>query len=144
MVAHPPCAQWSRLKGLARRNESEAWLGVWCYELVRKWGGVLEHPAHSELWKYVGVRPVVVSARWFGHRAEKLTGFFFAGLREFPRPAFSFVPASRCVATTLRGVGRLPALDKREAAGTPREMAEWLVDAARGVDSTLLDGYCAR
>jgi hypothetical protein len=57
VVAHPPCAPWCRLAGLReavhglRRGEDghkfEAALAA-----VRRWGGVLEHPAHSAAWKH--------------------------------------------------------------------------------------------
>lgn len=55
VVAHPPCARWSRFAGF-----TEARFGLkrgddgGCFEAalaaVRKWGGVLEHPAYSDAW----------------------------------------------------------------------------------------------
>ena len=55
VVAHPPCARWSRLAGF-----TEARFGLkrgddgGCFkaalEAVRTYGGVLEHPAYSAAW----------------------------------------------------------------------------------------------
>ena len=65
VVAHPPCARWSRLAGF-----TEARYGYMrgddggCFESalasVHKWGGVIEHPAYSAAWaRYDLPRPIV-------------------------------------------------------------------------------------
>src|SRR5712671_3163773 len=51
VVAHPPCAQWCALAHFARCDAEQKALGPYAVELVRQHGGVLEHPAHSKLWK---------------------------------------------------------------------------------------------
>lgn len=48
VVAHPPCAPWSRLKHLYQGAEHDC--AVIAVSQVRRTGGVLEHPAHSLLW----------------------------------------------------------------------------------------------
>lgn len=91
VVAHPPCKLWGRLRHLAHVEcpdpdcgwhgpESEAggcirvcpecghgcWSDADCapraVEQVRRWGGVLEHPAGSKLWEHCGLPAAVVNA----------------------------------------------------------------------------------
>jgi hypothetical protein len=74
VVAHPPCARWSRLAGF-----TEARFGYkrgddgGCFEAalhaVRKYGGVLEHPAHTAAWARYGLpKPT-----WHGGWTHSLT-----------------------------------------------------------------------
>lgn len=63
VVAHPPCARWSRLAGFCehmgygKRGEDGGCFAA-ALASVRKWGGVLEHPAHTAAWKAHGlIRP---------------------------------------------------------------------------------------
>lgn len=60
VVAHPPCARWSRLAGFTearfglKRGEDGG-----CFEAalnaVRTYGGVLEHPAYTAAFKHFGL-----------------------------------------------------------------------------------------
>lgn len=72
VVAHPPCARWSRLAGF-----TEARFGLMrgedggCFEAalrsVRTFGGVLEHPAYSAAWsRYDLPKPITVDGWTLG------------------------------------------------------------------------------
>jgi hypothetical protein len=52
IVAHPPCGPWGRLRHLSKRDRAD--LAPLALEQVRRWGGVLEHPAGSLLWSLHG------------------------------------------------------------------------------------------
>lgn len=89
IIAHPPCAQWSVLKAFAHRDLRQKAFGPWSVMLARQYGGVVEHPFRSALWKFMklpgpGLRDqfgqtVVVDQYWFGHRAQKRTLLYVCG-----------------------------------------------------------------
>ena len=69
VVAHPPCARWCRLagfiewRGIAKRGDDGG-----CFEAaltaVRRFGGVLEHPAHSRAWDAYGLPEPQTDEGW--------------------------------------------------------------------------------
>lgn len=102
VVAHPPCERWGRYwfggPSAAERRELGDDGGCFAAALasVRRWGGVLEHPAHSYAWAahglaaphaegwwsadFVGGWTCQVEQGWYGHRARKPTWLYVAGL----------------------------------------------------------------
>lgn len=92
VVAHPPCGPWGRLHTFCKKPH-EARLGPIAVEQVRRFGGVLEHPAYSKLWPHCdlpppgnlwpdeyGGRSYVIAQGDFGHPAPKLTWLYAVGL----------------------------------------------------------------
>jgi hypothetical protein len=143
VVAHPPCGPWGRFAWASRYQDPG--LGILAVEQVRRWGGVLEHPAHSKLWTACGLwRPgewtdphggfslQVEQVRW-GHSCIKSTWLYIVGLdrREVgPMPP----PASptHVVAVSRATIGpRLPSLGKEARRRTPEPFARWLVSLAQ-------------
>ena len=134
VVAHPPCRLWGSLKGLPKLDVEAAArekdLGRHCVRMVIKNGGVLEHPASSDLFADMGLPAggyanekgftLELTQRVFGHPMMKPTWFFFAGIsydQILPvRPALHFSP--------LKQIHHLSAA-QREA--TPPELAKWLL-----------------
>ena len=97
VIAHPPCAQWGRLRQLATPKPEEKALGPWAVEQVRKWGGVLEHPAGSKLWPTCKMPQPGQSDEYggwtldidqvvFGHAAQKRTWLYVCGCRPEAAP----------------------------------------------------------
>lgn len=70
VVAHPPCQRWGRFWHGSTRKPHQFKLGDdgGCFDAalraVLKWGGVLEHPAHSKAWDAFGLRKPVAGAGW--------------------------------------------------------------------------------
>ncbi|GEM_PF-6624473 len=130
-VFHPPCRGWGRYAHRARVRPGEVELALWAVDMCRRWGGVVEHPLSSRLWRAVGCSPfgvrdahggVLIRVRqsWWGHRAPKDTGLYVCG----PVPA---LPAPVCSAvTTVERMGRA------ERERTPLPFARFLVALARG------------
>jgi hypothetical protein len=109
VVAHPPCQRWGRFWHGSTRKPHQFKLGddSGCFESafksLRRYGGVLEHPAHSKAFDSFGVRKPVPGAGWafdrahgvwvcyveqghYGHSSRKPTWLIACGmgLRELP------------------------------------------------------------
>lgn len=144
IVAHPPCAQWGRLRGLAKVNEDVKALGPLAVRLVRENGGVLEHPAGSTLWPACGLPTPGARDEWggftldvdqviWGHKAQKRTWLYVCGCQPEelpPIPAPGAVPTHR-VTSSAKTFHHLPELSKHLRDLTPPRLAAWLVAAAR-------------
>jgi hypothetical protein len=70
VVAHPPCQRWGRFWHGSTRKPHQYKLGDdgGCFEkalhAVLRWGGVLEHPAHSKAWDAFGLRKPEAGKGW--------------------------------------------------------------------------------
>ena len=148
VVAHPPCRAWGALRTVARPRPDEKALAILAVEHVRRYGGVLEHPAASTLWKACGLaapgtidaaggRCITVDQWHWGHRASKPTRLYFVGMRYdelMVQPRRAGTP-THCI-TQGHGIrqgmrGFLPRVTDAEREHTPPELASWLVELAR-------------
>lgn len=156
VVAHPPCARWCRLAGLveARWGHKRGEDGG-CFESalrsVRAYGGVLEHPAHSDAWPRFGL-PEPVTAGWqmgidggwvcqveqgrYGHAAKKATWLYAYGVRDLPDLDFRTIPdqesralVSWCGNRVKSGEVR-PRVGKNNASRTPPRFRDLLIAIA--------------
>ena len=97
IICHPPCRGWGNYRHLAKTRSDEHALAIHSIIMIRLWGGVLEHPAGSQLWKAMnlplpGQRDIYggwtlcIDQNWFGHRAEKRTFLYIVGInpKEIP------------------------------------------------------------
>jgi hypothetical protein len=146
VVAHPPCRAWASLRNWAKPREGEKDLAHLAVSHVRRFGGVLEHPQLTTLWKVAGLPEpgsrddhggwtLVIDQNWWGHRARKRTRLYVVGCEPHEVPAIPLVLGE---ATHTVGLwsGRnkatcRPGIAKREYEHTPTELAAWLVDLAR-------------
>lgn len=95
VVAHPPCETWGRLRHFSTQDTHD--LALHAVAMVRQYGGVLEHPASSSLWKECGLplpdtmfpdmfggRSYEIAQGDFGHEAPKLTWLYAVRLGPCP------------------------------------------------------------
>jgi hypothetical protein len=99
VVAHPPCGPWGKLAWKTKGQSKEA--GIHAVEMVRKFGGVLEHPVGSRLFETMGIPTgnweqrerrtdeyggyTIKIRQWdLGHRAEKETILYIVGTEYVP------------------------------------------------------------
>lgn len=156
VVAHPPCNLWVNLAAVNWKRygrQKPAWYpggtdgGCFASALasVRKFGGVIEHPAHSKAFRSHGL-PRPSRGRWtlacseprlwitevsqcaYGHKTRKRTWLAFAGRK----PPFE-LNWSEPEATHQCGWfdRNKPTVSKREASATPIAFAEELIKLAR-------------
>lgn len=153
VIAHPPCRAWGQLRGLANPRPDEKQLAIFAVQLVRRYGGVLEHPEKSTLWPVAGLPEpgrldsfggwtLPILQKWWGHRAEKATRLYVVGCSPAEIPDIPLVlgRAERvCGSSGRRRDGqRLKAGDqgfrseitKAEREHTPPDLAIWLVNLA--------------
>ena len=151
VVAHPPCGPWGPLSHFCTKQDPA--LAPIAVEQVRKWGGVLEHPAHSRLWKHCDLWPPgslfsdkhggwsiqVDQVRW-GHKARKRTWLYVVGISQNQVGALPPPREPTHLVTRFRlghngriqtACDRLPKVSKMERRLTPPDFAEWLITLAR-------------
>ena len=152
VVAHPPCTRWCQLayvvqkrRGLKVGDDDGAFASA--LASVRRWGGVLEHPAFSYAWPAFGLpRPpragwqatacggwvAQVSQSAYGHRARKRTWLYYVGSN--PPPALNWSepePTAQVSWCKNHGNSPLPRLGKKEASRTPPAFRDMLLSIAR-------------
>ena len=144
-VCHPPCRLWGSMKQFARAHPDERLLAPLAVETVRKCGGVVEHPAASDLWHETGVPRGESRDRWggfsvsvdqfhFGHPGCKPTRLYIVGCEPASLPPIPFRPGRPEALTCNKWSG--PPDDRRvlsrhERERTPPLLASWLVTVAR-------------
>jgi len=76
IIAHPPCGPWGKFKAVSKESKED---GVKAMELVHRWGGVVEQPVGSSLFREHGDgrRVEVVNQFDFGHMALKPTMLYW-------------------------------------------------------------------
>jgi len=130
-VYHPPCRSWGKLSHFARPRHGERNLALWSMDMVRMFGGVVEHPKDSRLWAETGcgsygIRDqwggilIPVYQSWWGHKAPKASCFYFVGhTPELP----PYVPPVM--------IQSVESMSQASREVTPPMLATWLIASAR-------------
>lgn len=152
VVAHPPCQLWvnmagvnyKRYGGAHNRPGNDGGCFAQALDAVRRWGGVLEHPAGSFAWDTFALQKPEgigwnmaedyhVCEVWqsaYGHKARKRTWLLYSGYPHPPELDWSRPAGTHQVGWFDR---KKPTLNKREASATPPAFRDLLLDIARGV-----------
>jgi hypothetical protein len=162
VVAHPPCQRWGRYwyggpsakVRLVRGDDGGCFAAA--LASVRRWGGVLEHPADSSAWAAHGLIGAPRRSGWvtagdflgwtccveqghYGHRARKATWLYAV---RCDLPELDWGPSTASVRLdngfhsaeerrrTVR-TGACQRLSKRERASTPPAFRDVLIAMAR-------------
>lgn len=167
VVAHPPCQRWGKMArvnyarwgGEHNRPGNDGGTFRAALIAVRRFCGVLEHPAQSYAWeahyldKSNGIGWQRTATGWvcevwqsaYGHRANKATWLYYAGERppfdlRWGRPAGTHQVGFQ----DQRGKdANKPTLSKREANATPSEFRDELIALAlhaRGIEMAEMMG----
>lgn len=159
VVAHPPCARWCRLAGLVEARYGERFKrgedgGCFAAALVavRRWCGVLEHPAESKAWAAFGL-PRPLHGAWirgfcggwvtqlaqssYGHRARKLTWLYYVGIEAPPSLDWRIAPHSARVSyCENRGRSKVEMMHAKERSATPLAFRDLLIGMAQSARRT--------
>ena len=146
VIAHPPCRAWGKLSHFAKPLPGEKELALFSIEMIRKYGGVLEHPRSSRLWPdYLpfpnkidkwGGYTISVDQFWWGHKAKKSTFLYIVGVNitELPKMPMRFDAIQYVVSSsTLSKKGFKKEITKKERKATPINFAKWLIEIANRI-----------
>lgn len=158
VVAHPPCNSWGAFR--TQRNETMRRGGIErdrtridqdahsmscgpiAVDQVRQFGGVLEHPANSFLWRYAalpapgdspdvyGGFSIEIEQGWFGHPCPKRTWLYCCGPMS-PLAVHRLLPEERPAA-----MGRVEKQWSTVRMATPPSLARWMVDLAESLSKS--------
>jgi hypothetical protein len=78
VICHPPCGPWGNYKAKALESRED---GLIAMEMVHRWGGVIEHPVGSCLFRDHGRGGTIerIDQADFGHQARKATLLYWTG-----------------------------------------------------------------
>jgi len=158
VVAHPPCARWCQLAGFVehrwghKRGDDDG-----CFEAalaaVRRFGGVLEHPAWTKAWEAFGLLKPNRGGGWsrslyddgwvchveqgrYGNPARKSTWLYAVGCT-LPELRWGHSPPGYCSAVVSNCRNRLNRpvrlMSKRQRSETPTEFRDILIGMAESV-----------
>jgi hypothetical protein len=152
VVGHPPCNSWGTFATTLRLNKYGMKIGDddGCFECalkaVRKWGGVIEHPAMSRAWRtYDLAKPskyhttkrdlsggfsIFVNQSQYGHLSQKPTWLYICGYRGDFEEEF-YIPQGKKRVQYGIGTGNNASLPTKLRKRTPELFADLLVSIAK-------------
>ena len=144
VIAHPPCRAWGKLSHMAKPREGERELALFALSSVRAFGGVLEHPKGSKLWKEqslptgndideYGGFTLEIDQYDFGHVAPKKTLLYIKGITRNQLPSLppkNTTTPTRSIAGNIKGTKRCTQYQREY---TPELLIEFLISICNTV-----------
>lgn len=143
IIAHPPCRSWSKLSHFSKHPPEEPGLAHFAISLIRKNGGVLEHPKGSRLFPAFLPLPgsidsfggftISIDQFWFGHKAKKNTFIYICGttLNSLPALPLRFDAIEHVInSSSHKKYCNTKEVTKHERSATPLNLALWLIEVA--------------
>jgi hypothetical protein len=142
VIAHPACGPWGCLSHQYKGSEGGPELAVHAIGQVRTFGGVLEHPAHSRLFRTYGLPlpwqsdaygfTITINQVDWGHVAPKATWLYICGVEPELLPG---APPNGIATHWISGGGakhdkRIKLCGAAQRRRTPVAFAKWLITIA--------------
>lgn len=146
-IYHPPCRTWGRLYKLCNWEPAEHWLAVWSILRIWRYGGLLEHPAGSKLWKLMklpipgsgydihGGFSLSIDQSWFGHKCKKNTWLYIKGINqnEIPNYELNFDCVTHSISSGSK-TSNLLVVSKIWREKTPVKLALFLIEIVNKIN----------
>lgn len=143
VICHPPCRLWSRLHCFSTAPVQEKLLAAHAVTMVRKYGGILEHPSGSHLFNLIQWLPgenrdnyggylISINQHWFGHKAQKKTLLYIVGipLKDLPQIPLNFNAVQFKISGSRSNIKETSKVEREE---TPVALAKWLIETAKRI-----------
>lgn len=149
VVAHPPCERWGRWAGPAIGQDDGCFGSA--LSAIRRFGGVLEHPAGSHAWRRFRLNAPPGRGGWisadltggwtccveqghYGHRARKATWLYAHGTKrialQWGRSVATIGPRPGRDPIRERRIGAVQRMGRKERRATPRAFRDALIAIA--------------
>lgn len=155
-IYHPPCRGWGKLKALSKHTPEELQTAIWSVQQIRKFGGVLEHPRHSSLFKLLelefapfgqldkfGGFLLNIDQKWFGHKAVKNTTLYIKGILpvEIPDYSICFDATTHTISTNSKTIKKYKFYGKKSVShklreATPINLALWMIELCERIEKS--------
>jgi len=164
VIAHPPCQLWTRFAhvnyarwgGEHNRPGNDGGCFAAALSAVRRFGGVLEHPAFSDAWKAFKL-PRPQAGKWikcgndwvcevwqsaYGHKARKRTWLLYCGVNTPPEMRWERPEGTHQIGFhDQRGKDRnKPTVSGKAASATPLEFRDALIAMALTTPANKTEG----
>lgn len=147
-IAHPPCRLWCKLRRFSTADPAERYLALITVCQIRRYGGILEHPAHSLLWESAQLPPpggfpdeyggitIALNQCKAGHAAVKPTWLYIVGADRIPPLPTPNNKPTHTLSWGPKKNGRTrqrPLLATNKRSATPEPFARWLIALAHHI-----------